>query len=136
MSEIKKKIKAIDDRYRNFLDEIKLPVHDEFEHPQPATFEFNFYNNFPIRLSDIRVSTRVLRYNMTLKPFPPLYNNISGEINSDMVQHLDRNLQIGGEVKEVYDELVKTISDDHLRFDIVSKCHSKSRWFLDSIHFN
>lgn len=36
-----------------------------------------------------------------------------------MVQHLDRNLQIGGEVKEVYDELVKTISDDHLRFDIV-----------------
>ena len=49
-----------------------------------------------------------------------MYNNISGEINSDMVQHLDRNLQIGGEVKEVYDELVKTISDDHLRFDIVN----------------
>ncbi len=72
-------------------------------------------------MSDIRVSTRILRYNMTLKPFSPLYNNISGEINSDMVQHLDRNLQIGGEVKEVYDELVKTISDDHLRFDIVSK---------------
>jgi hypothetical protein len=74
---------------------------------------------FPIRLSDIRVSTRVLRYNMSLKSFPPLYNNINGDIDSDMVNHLDRNLQIGGEIKEVYDELVKTISDDHLRFDMV-----------------
>lgn len=36
-----------------------------------------------------------------------------------MVQHLDRNLFIGGEVKEVYDELVKTINEDHLRFDLV-----------------
>lgn len=55
---------------------------------------------------------------MSLKTFPPLYNNINGEIDSDMVQHLDRNLQIGGEIKEVYDELVKTISADHLRFDM------------------
>jgi hypothetical protein len=37
-----------------------------------------------------------------------------------MVQHLDRNLYIGGEVKEVYDELVKTIDQNHLRFDLVS----------------
>ncbi len=68
---------------------------------------------------------------MTLKPFSPLYNNISGEISSDMVQHLDRNLQIGGEVKEVYDELVKTISDDHLRFDIVSSTILTSSFSLN-----
>ena len=37
-----------------------------------------------------------------------------------MIQHLDRNLFIGGEVKEVYDELIKTISEDHLRFDLVT----------------
>ena len=45
MANIKSKINAIDNRYKNFLEEIKLPVHDQFEHPQPATFEFNFYNN-------------------------------------------------------------------------------------------
>lgn len=45
MRDIKKKIRAIDQRYKNFLEEIKLPIHDEYEHPQPATFEFNFYNN-------------------------------------------------------------------------------------------
>ena len=36
-----------------------------------------------------------------------------------MVSHLDRNLFIGGEVKEVYDELVKTLDQDYLRFDMV-----------------
>ncbi len=38
-----------------------------------------------------------------------------------MVQHLDRNLHIGGAVKEVYDELVKTLQSDYLRFDLVSQ---------------
>ena len=36
-----------------------------------------------------------------------------------MVNHLDRNLFIGGEVKEVYDELIKTIDEDYLKFDLV-----------------
>ena len=43
------------------------------------------------------------------------------QIDSDMVQHLDRNLHIGGAVKEVYDELVKTLENDYLRFDLVIK---------------
>lgn len=40
------------------------------------------------------------------------------KIESDMIQHLDRNLNIGSEVKEVYDELVRTVDDDYLRFDL------------------
>ncbi|RNA18146.1 coiled-coil domain-containing 87-like isoform X1, partial [Brachionus plicatilis] len=106
-------------RYKNFLEETKLPINEEKEGiVQPATVQTNIFNNFPIKLSDIRVSNRVLRYNITIKPFGPLYNDISGEIDSTMVQHLDRNLYIGGEVKEVYDELIRTISEDHLRFDL------------------
>ena len=46
-------------------------------------------------------------------------NNDFKKIDSDMMKHLDRNLYIGGEVKEVYDELVKTLDEDHLRFDLV-----------------
>ncbi len=45
MKSLQAKADAIDERYQNFLEEIKLPVHDAYEHPQPATFEFNFYNN-------------------------------------------------------------------------------------------
>lgn len=36
-----------------------------------------------------------------------------------MIQILDRNLFIGGEVKEVYDELLKTVDEDHLKFELV-----------------
>lgn len=36
-----------------------------------------------------------------------------------MIQHLDRNLFIGGEVKEIYDELLKTVDENHLKFDLV-----------------
>lgn len=38
-----------------------------------------------------------------------------------MIQLLDRNLFIGGEVKEVYDELLKTLDEDHLNFELVSQ---------------
>jgi hypothetical protein len=50
-----------------------------------------------------------------------------------MVNHLDRNLFIGGEVKEVYDELVKTIDEDFLRFDMVSTTKAKK---LNQADFN
>lgn len=37
-----------------------------------------------------------------------------------MIQHLDRNLFIGAEVKEIYDELLKTVDENHLKFDLVN----------------
>ena len=37
-----------------------------------------------------------------------------------MVKWLDRNLFIGEEIKEVYEEIIKTIGTDHLLFDQVS----------------
>lgn len=135
--EVKEKMRAIDKRMQKFKEEIMLPVVKKPEHVQPNTIETNYFKNvivlvsnlvqiltsfvlkFPLRLSDIRVSTRVLRFNITVKTQSVLYNDITREIDTDMVQHLDRNLYIGGEVKEIYDELVKTLEADYLRFDIV-----------------
>ena len=51
-----------------------------------------------------------------------------------MAKHLDRNLYIGGEVKEVYDELIKTLSEDHLLFDLVIIIHF-NQIFLNGIWF-
>jgi hypothetical protein len=46
MKDIKTKMRTIDKRYENFLEEIKLPVVKSIEqHPQPATFETPFFNN-------------------------------------------------------------------------------------------
>ncbi len=44
MKELKRKKKAIDDRYKKFMEEIKIPSSKEMQHPQPATFETKFYN--------------------------------------------------------------------------------------------
>ncbi len=41
------------------------------------------------------------------------------KIDSDTVKDMDSNLHIGGEVKMVYEELKKTLSEDHLKFDLV-----------------
>ena len=37
-----------------------------------------------------------------------------------MVKWLDMNLYIGDEIREVYEELMKTVRTDHLLFDQVS----------------
>jgi hypothetical protein len=44
MKEIKKKMKIIDDRYKKFMDDIKIPL-EKGEYAQPSTFETNFFNN-------------------------------------------------------------------------------------------
>lgn len=44
MKELKRKKKAIDSRYKQFMNETKLPTTKEMEHPQPATFETKFFN--------------------------------------------------------------------------------------------
>lgn len=43
MKELKRKKKAIDERYKKFMNEIKLPSNREMAHPQPATFEKTFF---------------------------------------------------------------------------------------------
>jgi hypothetical protein len=80
LKEIKRKMNAIDKRMKTFKEEIMLPVVKKTGHEQPATFETPFYNKFPIRLSDIRVSTRVLRFNITVKSHTVLYNDITREV--------------------------------------------------------
>ena len=46
MKQIKSDIKQIDERHRQFLKDIQLPmVKAETEQPQSAYFETNFFNN-------------------------------------------------------------------------------------------
>ena len=128
MKETKQKLLIMEQRLAKFKEETRLRAAsraDKAQEKQSAFVETRLVAGHlgNVRLSDIRVSTRVLRYAMTVQTHGPLFNDINQEIDSDMVHHLDRNLNIGGEVKEVYDELVKTLSEDFLRFDMVSPFH-------------
>lgn len=70
-----------------------------------------------VRASDVRVSSRVNKASVTLKRYPTVYNDLIGEIDTPTVKWLDKNLFIGEEIKEVYEEITKTIGTDHLLFD-------------------
>ena len=44
-----------------------------------------------------------------LVSFSTLFNNYFGDIDDDTVAYLDRNLHIGQQIKEVYEQLLSTI---------------------------
>ena len=46
------------------------------------------------------------------------------QIDTPTVKWLDKNLFIGEEIKEVYEEITKTIGTDHLLFDQVTRCNT------------
>ena len=45
---------------------------------------------------------------------------ISVQVDAATVKWLDRNLYIGDEIREVYEEIMKTVGTNHLLFDKVS----------------
>ncbi|XP_036431232.1 coiled-coil domain-containing protein 87 [Colossoma macropomum] len=69
------------------------------------------------RIAAARVSDRVLTETVNISMYPPVYNDLTGEIEPSSVTWLDRNLFGGAEIKEVYKELSKSLSDEYLHFD-------------------
>lgn len=47
-----------------------------------------------------------------LTSFATIFNNYFGDIDDDTVAYLDRNLHIGQQIKEVYEQLLSTIDLD------------------------
>lgn len=87
------------------------------EHPQPAVVSLRLPDKSVVRTSDVRVSNRVNKESLTLGRYSTVYNDLTGEIDAPTVKWLDKNLFIGEEIKEVYEEITKTIGDNHLLFD-------------------
>lgn len=57
-------------------------------------------------------------------------NFVSPQIDPPTVKWLDRNLFIGEEIKEVYEEITKTIRTDHLLYDQVRQHRTEhAKWF-------
>ncbi|MBN3301643.1 CCD87 protein, partial [Amia calva] len=85
--------------------------------PQAAVVTFHLPNKSVARTADVRVSDRVLTDTIEIKTNPPVYNDLTGEIEPSTVKWLDRNLFYGEEIKDVYKELAKSFSTEYLDFD-------------------
>ncbi|XP_072257191.1 coiled-coil domain-containing protein 87 [Pyxicephalus adspersus] len=86
-------------------------------HPQAFTIDIQIPNRPLVRRADIQASDRVFTHLTEIHKYPPIYNDFASEIESATVKKLDRNLYVGQELEEVYTELVKNLSTNHLRFD-------------------
>ncbi|MGH0116517.1 UNVERIFIED_CONTAM: hypothetical protein FKN15_009650 [Acipenser sinensis] len=87
------------------------------EHPQSAFVNVTLPQKTIARTADVRVSDRVLTEMIDMQIYPPVYNDLTGEIGDSSVKWLDRNLFFGEEIKEVYKEIGKKISTHYLKFD-------------------
>ncbi|XP_070542680.1 coiled-coil domain-containing protein 87-like isoform X2 [Ptychodera flava] len=86
-------------------------------HPQPATITKKMPNQSVVRTSDIRVSERVSLSSVTLDLYTTVFNELMGDIEPQTIKKLDRNLFFGQEINEVYEEIMKTLPNDHFRHD-------------------
>nr|XP_006814200.1 PREDICTED: coiled-coil domain-containing protein 87-like [Saccoglossus kowalevskii] len=86
-------------------------------HPQPSTITKKMPNQQVVRTSDIRVSERVSLSSVTLEMNTTVYNELVGDIDPHTLKRLDRNLFFGQEINEVYEEIMKTLPNDHFKHD-------------------
>ncbi|CAF0958945.1 unnamed protein product [Adineta steineri] len=111
IDECKQTVVAIAKKRKKFLDEIKENARDEPLYPQPASIEKAF-KNLTFRVSDITLANFLFQSTFLLTSFSTIFNNYFGDIDDDTTAYLDRNLHIGQQVKDVYEQLLTTIDTD------------------------
>ncbi|XP_058842494.1 coiled-coil domain-containing protein 87-like [Acipenser ruthenus] len=92
---------------------MKTVIVNKPEHPQSAFVNVTLPQKTIARTADDRVSDRVLTEMIDMQIYPPVYNDLTGEIDDSYVKWLDRNLFFGEEIREVD----KKISTHHLKYD-------------------
>ncbi|KAL7867502.1 hypothetical protein SRHO_G00088860 [Serrasalmus rhombeus] len=116
------KLKELTQTLQRLEEEEEQMLKNEFElarplPPQSDVESVNVSTQGIARIAAARVSDRVLTETVNISMYPPVYNDFAGEIEPSSVAWLDRNLFEGAEIKEVYAELSKSLSDEYLHFD-------------------
>ncbi|KAM4748812.1 coiled-coil domain-containing protein 87 [Rhinophrynus dorsalis] len=86
-------------------------------HPQAYSVDVKTPYKPLLRRADVQASHRIYTDLTEISKYLPVYNDFSSEIETASVKRLDQNLFVGQELQEVYSELIKNISTDHLKFD-------------------
>ncbi|XP_071965051.1 coiled-coil domain-containing protein 87-like [Antedon mediterranea] len=87
-------------------------------HPQPSTKTTRLKDKTVLRTSDIRVSERVNMSSITLDLNRTVFNELDNEVTPATIKMMDSNLFRGEEIREVYNEIMKTLPTDHMNYDV------------------
>jgi len=84
---------------------------------QPNIINVNIPGTGIVQICDAQICNKLKETELILKKFPTSFNELIGEITEEEAKELDAHLFAGVEIQDVYDEITKTISKDHLEFD-------------------
>ncbi|XP_030629122.1 coiled-coil domain-containing protein 87 [Chanos chanos] len=87
------------------------------EHPQGSVVSVPLSSQTIARTATARFPDRVFHETINIQMYPPVYNDLTGEIELASVRWLDRNLFAGAEITELHKELSRSISNQYLLFD-------------------
>ncbi|XP_069480108.1 coiled-coil domain-containing protein 87 [Ambystoma mexicanum] len=85
--------------------------------PQTDTVSVHVSNKPSLKTADVRVSSRIFQDVGDIKKYPPIYNDLMGELDPATISRLDGTLFKGEDVREVYAELKKSFPTEHLQLD-------------------
>ncbi|XP_006893476.1 PREDICTED: coiled-coil domain-containing protein 87 [Elephantulus edwardii] len=86
-------------------------------HPQPHTTTLKLRNQLVVETAVVRVSDRKFVDSFHVEGVGVLYNHLTGELDSKLVEEMDRSHVVSDSTWEVYKELMSHISTNHLSFD-------------------
>ncbi|XP_020823903.1 coiled-coil domain-containing protein 87 [Phascolarctos cinereus] len=86
-------------------------------HPQPVTVALTLKDQMVLQAAAVRVSERAFHDSFFVKEESVLYNHLSGELDSRILEDLDAVLFAGASIQEIYNELLSRVSTDYLLFD-------------------
>ncbi|XP_036618935.1 coiled-coil domain-containing protein 87 [Trichosurus vulpecula] len=86
-------------------------------HPQPVTVALKLKDQTVLQAAAVRVSERAFQDSFFVKEENVLYNHLSGELDSKILEELDSSLFAGASIQEIYSELLSRVSADYLFFN-------------------
>ncbi|XP_062948686.1 coiled-coil domain-containing protein 87 [Cynocephalus volans] len=85
--------------------------------PQPVTVTLELRNQAVVQAAAVRVSDRNFLDSFHVEAAGILYNHLTDELDSKVIEEMDIDRFVGTSIKEVYKELMSRVSTDHFRFD-------------------
>ena len=86
-------------------------------HPQPVTVTLKLRNQVVVQAAGVRVSERKFLDSFHVEGTEALYNHLAGELEPHLIEKMDTDRFVGNSIREVYKELMSSVSTDHFSFD-------------------
>nr|XP_019593446.1 PREDICTED: coiled-coil domain-containing protein 87 [Rhinolophus sinicus] len=86
-------------------------------HPQPVTVTLKLRNQVVVQAASVQVSERKFLDSFHIEGTGVLYDHLTGELESKLIEEMDVDRFVGNSIREVYKELMSRVSLDHFSFD-------------------